>query len=138
MAMMAMESCESSPGPEKRQVEETLHTYDTRPSTPGVKGYDVVRGGKVRGGEVHTRGGDIKWQDGDPGPLNEQVNGADVQDVLVACHHRLHAYLQSEEGHQCHKDAIKHIEDALASLQILDRERNPGRPSNTYKCMVDA
>ena len=83
--------------------------------------------GFVRGGGVEAPGVSIRWQDGprgqEPDGTPRPGTGAFVEDLIVACIHRLEAYEKTVFKHAANDAAIVHLRHAWDHLTARHRDR---------------
>ena len=83
--------------------------------------------GFVRGGGVEAPGVSIRWQDGPRGQEADGTpkpgTGAFVEDLIVACIHRLEQYEKTAFAHAANDAAIVHLRHAWEHLTERHRER---------------
>ena len=81
----------------------------------------------VRGGGVEAPGIRIRWQDGPRGQHEDGTpkagTGAFVEDLIVACIHRLERYEETVFAHAANDAAIVHLRQAWAALDERHRDR---------------
>lgn len=103
----------------------TVRTFSTVQLTPGVRGYNIVDGDDVLGGEVRGLGVQIDWQDGPAGALREGLNGAFVEDVIEAAIERIECYETTKFACDENKAALHFLRQGLAALRgrMADRRQ---------------
>lgn len=76
------------------------------------------------GGTADGEGFSIKWQDG---PVGERgVNGAQIEDIILALTSRLQFYQDAYGGtfnSEYNANAIQHLNEALRQLELRTKER---------------